>query len=201
MLKQPMRISLSYPSERALAQYLTLKSKLPFSYEEVGATREAFPAGYQHDRYRFPIGEGEADWKAAKSALREWQHFNTGWTRIYPPMANVEPEQVVIVSFRLMGLWWKNPCRILSTTDQPDDYGFTYGTLTGHVERGEEYFGVSRDEQGAVCFVLEAFSQPDYWLARLAGPLTRHFQLQFAPDAAAAMRQAIALSRNAPAAI
>lgn len=191
-----MRISISYPSESSLAQYKAGKEATAFSYEEVGATKGDFPEGYQHDRYRFQIGEGEADWEAAKDALRDWQHFNTGWTRIYPQQALVEPDQVVVVNFRLFGLWWKNSCRILYTTDEADRYGFTYGTLIGHVERGEEYFGVSRDKQGKVFFVLEAFSQPDYWLARLAGPITRYFQLQFAPAAAKAMRKQLDSSRR-----
>jgi len=186
-----MRISISYPSESSLIQYRDARKDAPFSYREVGATRGDFPAGYQHDRYRFKIGAGDADWAAARQALRVWQHFHTGWTRLYPVQTILEADQVVVVNFKLLGLWWKNSCRILYTVDEADQFGFTYGTLAGHVERGEEYFGVARDEAGKVYFVLEAFSRPDYWLARLAGPVTRYFQVQFAPAAAAAMQRAV----------
>lgn len=187
-----MRVSLRYPSSRTLREYHNQQRLMPFSYEEVGASARSFPGGYQHDRYRFIIGHGTADWERAKDALCHWCHFNLHWTRLYPSPPPVAVDEVVIVNFRLLGLWWKNSCRIISVTNKADHFGFTYGTLTDHVECGEEYFGVAFDPQNEqVYFVLEAFSKPYYWLARWAGPITRYFQKQFAPQAAEAMRLAI----------
>ena len=59
--------------------------------------------------------------------------------------------------------------------DEPDRYGFAYGTLPGHPERGEEAFVVERDKTGAV-FKIIVFSRPAELLARLGGPVTRRIQ-------------------------
>jgi uncharacterized protein (UPF0548 family) len=57
--------------------------------------------------------------------------------------------------------------------------GFTYRTLEGHVELGEETFGVEKDARtGAVVVFLKAWSRPGHWLVRLAYPYARWCQLQ-----------------------
>ena len=55
----------------------------------------------------------------------------------------------------------------------PDRIGFGYGTLPGHLFRGEEAFTVERDDAGDLWFVVTAFSVPDRWWVRLGGPAHR----------------------------
>ena len=67
------------------------------------------------------------------------------------------------------------PCRIVAVFKEPDLFGFAYGTLPGHPERGEECFVVERRDEGTY-FSIRAFSTPVDPLARLAGPLGRVVQ-------------------------
>jgi uncharacterized protein (UPF0548 family) len=50
-------------------------------------------------------------------------------------------------------------CRIVAVIDEPNRYGFAYGTLPAHVERGEEAFVVTRDGEGSRLDV-DAISRP-----------------------------------------
>jgi uncharacterized protein (UPF0548 family) len=68
------------------------------------------------------------------------------------------------------------PCQVIWVRDDPDAYGYGFGTLPGHPERGEEAFLVSRDAQGRMWFEIRAFSRPATRYARLGGPVTRAFQ-------------------------
>jgi len=66
-------------------------------------------------------------------------------------------------------------CRVVAIVDEPDRYGFAYGTLPGHPERGEEAF-VVQHANGRLVFRIMAFSKPAEVLARLGGPVTRRIQ-------------------------
>lgn len=67
-------------------------------------------------------------------------------------------------------------CRIVTTIDDPDRFGFAYGTLAVHPERGEESFVVERAADGSVKFVITAVSRPHHPLARLGAPIARRLQ-------------------------
>lgn len=81
-------------------------------------------------------------------------------------------------------------CRIVATVDEADVFGFAYGTLTVHPERGEESFIVSRTPDGAVQFVVEAASEPVHPLARLLPPVANRLQDQACRRYLAAMTRA-----------
>lgn len=66
-------------------------------------------------------------------------------------------------------------CRIVAVVDDPDRFGFAYGTLRVHPEQGEESFIVSRSGSG-VRFDVVAVSRPVHPLARLIGPGATHLQ-------------------------
>ena len=57
--------------------------------------------------------------------------------------------------------------------------GFTYRTLEGHPECGEETFVVEKDElTGQVTAALRSWSRPGLWLTRVGGPFTRWMQVR-----------------------
>jgi uncharacterized protein (UPF0548 family) len=57
--------------------------------------------------------------------------------------------------------------------------GFTYRTLEGHPECGEETFVVEKDlASGAVTVALRSWSRPGTWLAWLMYPIVRRWQLR-----------------------
>jgi len=57
--------------------------------------------------------------------------------------------------------------------------GFTYQTLEGHPELGEETFSVEKDEaSGRVSVALRSWSRPGAWLISLVYPYARRCQLR-----------------------
>lgn len=68
------------------------------------------------------------------------------------------------------------PCRVLAVVEEPRRRGFTYGTLPGHPEAGEEQFLLEHLADDRVRLTISAVSRPASALARLGGPLTRVVQ-------------------------
>ena len=81
--------------------------------------------------------------------------------------------------------------RIVYVIEEPRRFGFAYGTLPGHVERGEERFCVEWQGDDTVWYDREAFSQPRYWMVRLGKPIARRVQRRFGRESKAAMLRAV----------
>ncbi len=190
------------PSKGYVRRFLSSQSVLPYSYDEVGASREgALPKGYAVDRYRVKVGEGEEAYERAIEALREWQQFDLEWVHILPPKAPLEVGTTVGVLARHYGFWSLNPARIaylVEDTGAVERFGFGYGTLPGHAERGEERFSVEWSrEDDSVHYDVLAFSQPKHPLVWLGYPLARLLQRRFASDSKRAMGE-VANHASAP---
>ncbi|GJM34852.1 MAG: hypothetical protein DHS20C18_38530 [Saprospiraceae bacterium] len=179
-----------YPGQTQIDQFLQEQAHFPIAYSEVGQSADDFPPNYDHDSNEILLGEGPLVFSAAKAALRKWDMFPYPWTRIYPQKASIEEGKNVAVLIRLFGLWWLNASRIVYTIEQDNHYGFAYGTLPGHFERGEECFSVRQDKDGKVWYQIKAFSRPGHWLIRLGYPVARYFQRRFVRDSMAQMVQA-----------
>lgn len=68
--------------------------------------------------------------------------------------------------------------------------GFTYRTLEGHAEIGEETFSAEKDARsGAVVVSLNAWSRPGHWLTRIGYPYARWCQLQAGKAAVRYLKQ------------
>ena len=173
--------------------FLEQQEALAFSYPEVGGTFADFPEGYNIDQNRVMLGRGGEVFERACTALRLWTMFPAPWTRIDPPAAPIKPGQAVAMLAHVYGLWWLNACRVVYVVDEQTPlrrFGFAYGTLPGHVERGEERFSVEWLADDTVWYDLRAFSQPRHWLVRLTKPLARGLQRRFATESKAAMQRA-----------
>lgn len=190
-----MSVSVRRPSERTLLQFLERQEEAGFSYPEVGASRGEAPTGYAVDLNRVPIGSGRSIFEEACRALTRWEMFNIGWAHVYPAETPIAEGKTVVVVAKAMGLWFLNACRIVYVQREVgpiERFGFAYGTLMGHAERGEERFTVEWDRaSGAVCYEQFAFSRPKAIVARLAYPLSRATQGRFARDALATMKHAV----------
>jgi uncharacterized protein (UPF0548 family) len=170
-----------------------------FSYAEVGRSRDetVAPAGYNVDHNRQVLGRGEGDFAAACAALRAWRMFPQPWTFITPADRLIRAGEVVAMQAHALGLWWLNACRIVYLIDERGPapiarcYGFAYGTLSAHVEQGEERFSVELHEDGSVWYDLYAFSRPRCWPVRLFKPLARRLQAKFVGESKAAMQTAV----------
>jgi uncharacterized protein (UPF0548 family) len=186
--------SLREPSPKTLQDFLARQREAPFSYPEAGSTRNQYlPAGYDHDHNRWRIGRGQAAFEAACAALRRWEMFPRPWTRIEAAGAPVAEGTTVAMLARVYGLWWLNACRIVYVLDELGPvrrFGFAYGTLPAHVERGEELFSVEHHVDDTVWYELRAFSRPRFWMARLGHPLARGLQRRFQRESRDAMIRA-----------
>lgn len=146
------------------------------SYPEVGATGSAaLPPGYRHDRYHSRIGDSRA-FGPAVTGLRRWAAHEGASVRIFPPGIPVSPGATILAVLTLGPAQIVAPCRIVCVIDEIDRFGFAYGTLPGHPERGEEAFFVERCGEGTF-FTIIAFSRPADPLARFAGPIGRAIQV------------------------
>ena len=185
------------PSSQRIARFLDAQRDAPFSYDEVGATREGSkaPAGYAVDHNRTRLGRGAETFERAVAALYAWRMFNIGWAKLVPANPPVEAGTTVAVLAKHYGFHSLNPCRI-SYTIQEDEVGlarrgFAYGTLPEHGERGEERFTVEwRREDDSVFYDLYALSRPNHPIAWLGYPLARRLQRRFARDSLQAMIRA-----------
>jgi uncharacterized protein (UPF0548 family) len=147
------------------------------SYPEVGASLEArLPAGYHHIRAAVQIGTGEQTFASGCDALRAWAahtHLHIVLTPARPPL---EVGAVVVAEVPTGPVTVLAPCRIVATLEEEDRFGFAYGTLPGHPERGEESFVVIRGADGVVRFEVAAFSRPSTLFIKMGGPIPRWFQ-------------------------
>jgi uncharacterized protein (UPF0548 family) len=178
------------PSSETIEQFLSSQRALSFTYDQVGATRTQPPAGYTVDHNRIKLGEGKETYERALAALRSWKHFDLGWVRIVPPGTTIEAGTTVAVEAKTFGFWSLSACRIVYMIDENEPvrkFGFAYGTLHDHVERGEERFTIEWHKNDSVWYDIYAFSRPHHPIVRLAFPLARMLQKRFARDSLAAM--------------
>ncbi len=180
------------PRDGEIEKFIAAQAGRPFSYKDIGATRDCpAPAGATVDHNRILLGHGGAVYDKAIDALRRWQMFALTWVTLCSSAAPIEIDSTVAVIVRHYGFWSMNAARIVYTIEEPDRFGFAYGTLGEHAEAGEERFLIERNpDEDSIWYDLYAFSTPNALLARLGYPLTRGLQKRFARESLQAMRNA-----------
>lgn len=186
------------PTPEAIAALLG--SEAPFSYDEVGATREIVdgarppvPAGYDFDHHAFDLGTGRDRFERAREALRHWRQLELPWLEFHGTQTPVVEGAVVASLVSVLGFWFLSPCRVVyDELDGEDVAAYAYGTLAGHAERGEERFRLAFDpETKQVTYEISAFSRPDRLAVRIGYPLARRLQQRFAQASVQALRDAV----------
>jgi len=182
---------LKRPTSDQIQQFIAAQSELPFSYPEIGATNTNPPAGYTVDHNRRRLGFGTQVFAGAVNALNQWKQFDLGWVQMVPQGTPVEIGAVVAILTSHFGFWSLNACRVVYLIDDDGPvkkFGFAYGTLSSHVERGEERFTVEwHKEDDSVWYDILAFSRPNKLLVKLGVPLARMLQKRFAQDSMTVM--------------
>ena len=189
-------ILLRKPSDARIGRFLDDQRSLSFSYPEVGASREGAPPGYPLNHHRGPLGTGHETFARAVGALRGWKMYETGWTKLCWPEAPITEGTVVGVLGLHFGLWSLNACRIVYVIEEEASllrrYGFAFGTLPAHVERGEERFTAEWDRaDDSVSYEVFAFVRPAHPLTIVGPPFVRLVQRQFAAASLRAMAAAV----------
>ncbi|MFC9995340.1 DUF1990 family protein [Nocardia sp. NPDC127526] len=140
-----------------------------FTYVPVGVTAPAaveWPAaiaGYRRFERTVVIGEGDADWQAASTAVREWGVKRRSGFRV-TPLTTDGVRAVEGADYRITAGFGPftvhEPVRVVAVVDTPERAGFSYGTLPGHPVSGEEAFIVHRAADGTVWLTLRSHTGP-----------------------------------------
>jgi uncharacterized protein (UPF0548 family) len=180
------------PGPRVLERFLTDSHDRPLSYEPVGIAQSP-PSGYDLDEIAATIGHGAACFSRAKDALAAWKHFDLGWVQLIQHTSSIEVGSIAAVLVGHLGFWSLNGCRVvyaLGDRRTGSRFGFAYGTLVGHAERGEELFEVSLEpESDNVIYRIRAVSRPSTLTVRVGYPIARRLQARFRRDSVEAMRR------------
>jgi len=204
-------LCLRKPTEQAIRQYIQDRLSAPYSYDHVNKTsehiyKESFEddptlQSFDIDHHRILLGKGEECFRKAVEALKQWKTFDMNWVSLCFPDTPIEVGSVVAILSYQVGLWVVSFCRIVYIIDGWEEdgtatrFGFAYGTLQEHVEKGEERFLVEwSHENDEVYYDILSFSRPGNWLTQLSYPVARYFQGRFAEESSNAMLKAIGAS-------
>ena len=203
------------PTADDLHHFLAAQRNESLTYDPVGLTREPDwwtrradeLSRFNLDRDSIVVGTGEASFHTAVNALRQWKMFPEDFASLYWPSVQPEVGAVVVAGFqlsRLARLWSLNPCRVVYTVDeiltindtQIHRFGFGYGTLPGHVAKGEEQFLVTWDTStDEVGYEVSSYSWPNHWATQLAYPFVRWLQKRFRTLSCQTMKEHLIESR------
>jgi uncharacterized protein (UPF0548 family) len=172
----------SRPSSSYLAALQRSQSELPLTYSGIGQTLGPLPQGWHHlnATRNVKVPAGVDGFAQGREAIRNWaaqRELQLILEPTSPPM--VEGSVLVFaLPMKPSGLWATGACRIVKVVDEPDRFGFVYGTLPHHPECGEEAFLVSRKPGNldTVTFSVTAFSRGSKLPMRVSGPLGRLIQ-------------------------
>lgn len=165
------------PTERALDALVVSQRELELSYSDVGVTAtDLTPAGHHRHAWQRDAGAGQATFDRCAESIRTWAGHRTAGAIVHPADAPTEVGSVVSLALPVMGIWVTAACRVVWVVDEPDAFGFGYGTLPHHPESGEESFVVRRRQDGHVVVEIVAVSRPQTLLTKLSGPIGTFIQ-------------------------
>ena len=147
------------------------------TYDHVGSTLDPsrWAAPCVRVRHR-TVGRGPAAFEAARQALRTWvPQLGIGAT-VEPAGEPVVTGATVLVVLRRGPFHVVAPDRIVGVIDEPRRFGYAYGSLPGHPERGEESFLVEHLDDDTVCASIRVQAGPGTLPAHAVAPLVRAAQ-------------------------
>lgn len=133
------------------------------------------PPGYRRDRWMCELGGDVEVFERAADVLRSWQMHRTAGLIVEadgPPAVGMDVAMAAPLPVGYVDV----VCRVVDVIDEPDRYGFTYGTLPVHPEQGEESFTIARGAGGVVNLEIIAASRLRHPLARACPPVARRLQ-------------------------
>lgn len=177
------------PSAKKMPKLVQKWRNKPLTYQEVGCTRlEKIPPGYNKDKHRILLGNGEQTFLAAKSAVQNWKMYDLGWMDVHRPLVPIKEGEVSVTFIKLFGIWFGAiPCRIVYTINENNSekslFGFAFGTIEDHPEIGEEKFVIEWDHSNDnVYYEVCAISRSGHFLTKCGYPVMRYLQNCFFRD-------------------
>jgi uncharacterized protein (UPF0548 family) len=184
-----MAVRARRPSEADLEALLARCRDADLTYGPPGIslTGDA-PAGLTTHRWTAQLPHDA--FAAAQAAIRAWAvHRGAGLSVVTDGPLAVGTN--VAMSAPLPAGFVDATCRVVEVVDEADRFGFAYGTLPDHPERGEESFLVVRDGRDSLRFDVCAVSVPTHPLARLAPPIADRIQASAVRRYLTAMQRAV----------
>ncbi|MFW0789595.1 DUF1990 family protein [Gordonia sp. CPCC 205333] len=150
-------------------------SAAALTYSHVGATAAGreMPADYHRLQTAAIIGSGDDYFTRAREALLSWQVQLRSGIRVASSSPTISVGTVATLTIGVGPIGMKAPVRVVDVLDEPRHVVFTYGTLPGHPESGEERFGIRQSSDGLIEFEIRAFSRHQSVLTRIGGPAGR----------------------------
>ncbi|HEX3733195.1 MAG TPA: DUF1990 domain-containing protein [Mycobacteriales bacterium] len=177
--------------ERTLG-YLSELDGAPLNYDEPGMSdRTDVRRGYRRTLHRERLGNGEVSFHRVWAALHTGQMHRLAGLDVFPDPVTLVVDATFLTRLSFGPVDMVNPCRVIAVLDEPLRSGVTYGTLVGHVLKGEEQFSLELEPGGAVWLTIVAVSRPRAFYARLGSFLTRRAQSLFAKRYGRALQSAI----------
>jgi uncharacterized protein (UPF0548 family) len=182
-------VGVGRPTAAQLEARVTEAARAELSYDHVGSTLGSDESsGRPPHRVIIDLGAGEA-FDRGRDGLRRWVcHRGIGAT-VHPPDAPLEIGSTLIVVLPVGPMSVLVPNRVVAVVDVSDRFGFAYGTLDGHQERGEESFVVERAADGRVSATVTVDAVPATWAARAVSPIVTWFSHQAARRYLASWRE------------
>lgn len=189
--KGPDTFRFSTPGPGELRQFAIDHRERPLSYDP------ARIGGWWRNHGQRVVGHGPADFRAAQEAVLALRMFPM-WTAVAHdgdsfevrlPDRGRDPSPISLGSMVVVGarmfrlIFAQNACRVVRVIDEAQQAGFHYGTVEGHLMRGEESFLVRMERDGRVVFEIESFSRAGHPLSFLVLPIVRRLQRRFVVDA------------------
>jgi uncharacterized protein (UPF0548 family) len=130
--------------------------------------------------------EGDTFFARARAAVAGYQFSNPSIVVAHFDPATPLLHRRVLLEIKVLGLHYLCPAVVTRVRDEPAVYGFRYDTLEGHIERGVEWFLLTKNEAGEIRFRIEARWQrgelPNWWsrlgFILLAGHYQRRWHRQ-----------------------
>ena len=122
----------------------------------------------------------EACFERARVALANYQFSDRAIvTAHFDPKGPLLGRRLLL-EIKVLGLHYLCPALVTRVRDERGSYGFRYDTLEGHIERGMEWFLLTKNDLGEIRFRIEARWQrgdmPNWWSRLGFIVLSGHYQ-------------------------
>ncbi len=145
--------------------------------------------GWQHYHSEAVIAvepEGDTRFERARVALANYQFSDPATVTAHFDPTGALLMRRILLEIKVLGLRYLCPALVTHVRDESTVYGFRYDTLEGHIERGVEWFLLSKNEEGEIRFRIEARWKhgelPNWWsrvgFLVLAGRYQRQWHLE-----------------------
>ncbi len=186
-------VRLGRPGRDTLDELLAQAEAASLTYDHVGSTLASTQVtGRTIRTEHLELGASSEAFDAAVTGLRAWVcHRGLGAT-VHPADAPLAVGTSLLVVLHVGPVSIVVPDRIVAVIDEPRRFGFAYGTLEGHQERGEESYVVEHLGDDRVVATIGLDARTATPAARLAAPAVGWFQRLAVRRYLSAWRDAVA---------